>query len=201
MLNHYYVRLIHDNIEKRYKQCRAMHIMVCFFLFFLIVQTAFSQSGLDTTFFMLVIPTLMIAFVALFNSKNLRHSYNNSIFRIIEIGLLLSGAEFFKTQHNWIIAFLFLLIALFVGIIGWMEFRIFNKQFIDFFDKQIIIPQALFNDKKNWADIHHVIIINNYITIEYKNNTFFQHQVYDSFTDIERINFYNFCEQCIQRNS
>jgi hypothetical protein len=197
MLNHFYVRLVHDNLAKRHKQCSAMHLMAGLFLLIFCIQSIWNDGFSFSSFMMTGFPTIMIFAVTLFSKKDLAHPYNNSIFRVFEIGLLAMAAEFYFRQNFLLIGLLFILVSLFLIVLLIMEYRFFSTQFIDFYESHILIPKVLFDKKVKWQNVRHVKLNNDLITIEYKNNVYFQHHIFNSLTPDEAEQFDTFCAKKI----
>jgi hypothetical protein len=105
------------------------------------------------------------------------------------------GCLHFLQHDNIISTVLYVVVTLFIGLILWMENRIFHDQFIDFVEKEVMVELPLCNKKIAWKNITQVTLKNHYLSLELPNNKLLQYRVKDTMTAEERIEFTRFCEE------
>lgn len=180
--NVFYFRLQKDNLEKRYKQCTAMHIMSALVLIFYGLHYLSSDNGEWMYVFAIVPASIMIIFLALFR-KNMFHDANtNRTFRILEIGLLMLGAMHFFQLQSWWAAILFSIVCAVVMLLAWMENRIFQAQFIDITDQNISVATSLYDKHFNWKDIQNIILKHDFITFHFNDDRFQQYRIFEEYS-------------------
>ena len=196
MHNQFSFRIRRDDVEKRFKQSRAMHIMAS--LLIILFGLRFIIQ-LDWTMLLgFTLPSLMVLVVSLFKSKQLRIIDYNRVFRILEIGFLSVAAERYFHEPNLWMGFFFSFCAIIIALIFWMESRIFAGQFIDFYDSQVLVPGVLSDKKYAYSSIEQIIYRAPYLTLQFKNEDFRQIQVEPEFSHFDVDEFRRFCDSLLK---
>jgi hypothetical protein len=195
MHKHFYFKLVKEDRSKRMLQSRAMHVMAAFFMLFYGLQYI-SILPINWTQIIALLPaSIAVIAVVIFKRKILEDANTNRVFRILELGFLTMGCLHFLQHDNIISTVLYVVVTLFIGLILWMENRIFHDQFIDFVEKEVMVELPLYNKKIAWKNITQVTLKNHYLSLELPNNKLLQYRVKDTMTAEERIEFTRFCEE------
>jgi len=144
------------------------------------------------------LPSLMVLVVSLFKSTQLRIIDYNRVFRILEIGFLSVAAERYFHEHHLWMGFFFSFCAVIIALIFWMEARILSEQFIDFYEKQVLVPGALNDKKYEYSTIEQIIYRAPYLTLQFKNEDFRQIQVEPEFSHFDADEFRRFCDSLLK---
>lgn len=196
MHNQFSFRLLRDDIDKRCKQSRAMHIMASMLIIFFGLRFIFQ---LDWTMLLgFTLPSTMVLVVSLFKAKQLRIVEYNRIFRILEIGFLAVAAERYFHEPNLGLGLFFSAGAFIIALIFWMESRLFSEQFIDFHEAHILIPGALSDKKYEYSTIENIIYRAPYLTLQFKNQDFRQLKVEPEFSSFDEDEFRQFCHSLLK---
>lgn len=196
MHNQFSFRILRDDIEKRCKQSRAMHIMASMLIIFFGLRFIFQSDW--TMLLGFTLPAFMVLLVSLFKAKQLRIVEYNRVFRILEIGFLAVAAERYFHEPNLWMGLFFTCVAFIIALIFWLEARIFTAQFIDFHEVNIFIPGALSDKKYGYATIENIIYRAPYLTIQFKNQDFRQIKVEPEFSHFDEDEFRQFCHSLLK---
>lgn len=196
MHNQFSFRILRDDIDKRFKQSRAMHIMASILIIFFGLRFIFQ---LDWTMLLgFTLPSTMVLLVSLFKAKQLRIIEYNRVFRILEIGFLAVAAERYFHEPNLWMGLFFSCCAFIIALIFWMEARLFSGQFIDFHEVNILIPGSLSDKKFEYSTIENIIYRAPYLTIQFKNQDFRQIKVEPEFSPFDEDEFRQFCHSLLK---
>ncbi len=198
MDNPFWFRIERTDLRLRYLQSRALHVMAALFMLLYAMQYI-NNTTLWLYKFMLFPPPLTIIGLVLFKRRIFEEVATIRMFRILEIGFLLMGCMHFLQQNQTTIAALYCTISLFVGIIFFMEMRIFSPQFVLFFPSHIEVPTLWRTRRVAWASVDHVVLRQPHLTILFPNGHYMQWQVESQHQEPTFDNdFKNFCaERCL----
>lgn len=190
----FWFRIERTDLRLRFMQSRAIHVMAALFLLLYAMEYFYKES---TWLYKLMIlpPPLTIIGLVLFKRTLFEEVATVRMFRILEIGFLIMGCMHFLQQNQSAIAGLYFIIAVFIGLIFYMEMRLFNPQFILFYPSHIEVPTLWRTRRVLWESIDHVVLRRPHLTILFPNDRYMQWQVETSqreasFDD----DFKQFCE-------
>jgi hypothetical protein len=170
--------------------------MAALFMLLYALQYQPSQAPWLYLFMLFPPPITIIAFV-IFKPRLLEEITNLSTFRIIEVAFLMMGSMHFLQKNYNTMAFLFLLVALFIGIIFYMETRLFSPQFVVFHKSHIDVPTIWRTKHIQWQDVNKVVLRRPYLTILFPNNRYMQWPIALQETDAHfDSQFIAFCNEC-----
>lgn len=176
MDNPFWFRIERTDLRLRYMQSRAIHVMAALFLLLYAMQYLNNTSTWLYTF-MVFPPPLAIIGLVLFKRRIFEEVTTIRMFRILEIGFLVMGCMHFLQENQTTIAGLYFMIALWVGLIFYMEMRIFNPQFVLFFPTHIEVPTLWRTRRLMWSNVHKVILRQPHLTILLPKEHYMQWQV------------------------
>ncbi|MBL7766525.1 MAG: hypothetical protein JNJ58_10550 [Chitinophagaceae bacterium] len=193
----YFLRIIED-LPKRIRQCKAMHLMASLLLLIYGLQYLLLEELSWIYVLALIPPPLLIIFMTIFKKNFVADPANNRIFRILEAGFLLMGSMHFLQNNQVVPALLFGFASLLTAGLLWMESRIFGEQFIDFSEEGVSIQLALQDKKIPWSQIHNILIRNHYLSIVFSDGQAQQYLIRNHYNDDELILFFSFCREKIE---
>jgi hypothetical protein len=80
------------------------------------------------------------------------------------------------------------------GFLGLIEFHVKFPLEIGFTDK-IIVFNSLIKKRYNWSDLNNVVLKDNVLTLDFKNNKIFQKETIDEEGEADEDEFNNFCRE------
>lgn len=197
MLEHFYFRLVYEDLEKKYIQCRSIHIMaaILMLIYALLFIENYEENWMQIV--MLSPPALVIMFLAIFKKRLITDSQNNRIFRILESGILIMASLRYLQSNQYPPAIFFGLFALFLLYILFMEHRLFSPQFIDVTAFGVSIALPTHNKKIEWFDIKNIVVKGQYFTLETTTKKVWQYKIANSLTADEFSQFLTYISRRI----
>lgn len=194
MLNVFQFEIVRDDLRLRYMQSRAIHAMAALFMLLYALQyLSDSPSWLYQA--MLFPPPILLLSLIIFKRKMFEELGNLRMFRILEIGILCMGALHFLQKNNEPISALFTLIAGIVGLIFYMETRLFLPKFILFNQAGIWVPGLWRTQKIEWKQIERVVLKSPHLTVLKPSGRFWQWRIEPRFQADFQADFMLFCEK------
>jgi hypothetical protein len=83
------------------------------------------------------------------------------------------------------------------GFLGLFEFHAKFPLEIGFTDKQIVF-NSLIKKRYTWQDFNNVVLKDNVLTLDFKNNKVFQKETIDEDGEADEDEFNEFCQKCLQ---
>jgi hypothetical protein len=146
---------------------------------------------------MLFPPPITIIALVIFKRALFEELANLRMFRILEMGFLVMGSMHFLQQNNSMLALLFLLVAFLIGLIFYMESRLFSAQYIVFHKSHIEVPTLWRTRHIAWHTVNQVVIRRPYLTILFPNERYMQWPIADTNNEAGfDEQFVTFCEEC-----
>ncbi|MBU3675966.1 MAG: hypothetical protein FGM54_02125 [Chitinophagaceae bacterium] len=194
MLNVFQFEIVRDDLRLRYMQSRAIHAMAALFMLLYAMQYLInSPSWLYKL--MLFPPPIILLLLIIFKRNMFEDLGNLRMFRILEIGILCMGALHFLQKNNEPISALYTLVAGIVGLIFYMETRLFMPQFILFNQAGILIPGIWRTHKIAWNEIEGVVLKSPHLTILKPSGRFWQWRIEPRFQPDFQADFMAFCQK------
>lgn len=197
MIEHFYFRLLHQDIDRKIIQCRSIHIMASILLIVYALQFIKDYQEQWMLLLIGIPPALVIIFFSIFKKNIITEVNNNRIFRILELGLLVMAFLHFFKENEYPAFILYFVFSIFLFIIFYIENRVFSKQFIDVKSNGIQIALPTHDKKIDWQQVKNIVVRENYITIETKEEKYLQYPIFNSLTENEYEQFILFCSKNI----
>jgi hypothetical protein len=196
MANPYWFRIVRNDLRLRHMQSRALHVMAALFMLLYALQY-FNEEASWLYLMMLFPPPITIIALVIFKRRIFEELANLRMFRILEIGFLIMGCMHFLQKNNDVLALLFLLVASFIGLIFYMETRLFSAQYIVFYKSHIEVPTLWRTKHIAWHTINKVVLRRPYLTILFPKERYMQWPIADANNEASFDNqFASFCEEC-----
>jgi len=195
MLEHFYFRLIQPNLSKRIIQCRSLHIMSGILMIIYALQFLVDFRENWMLLLALLPPAMLIIILAIFKKKMITELNNNRVFRILEVGFLFMGCLHYLKTNQFFPASLFGFFASFLLYILYIENRLFSFQYIDVTKDGVAIAMPTHTKKIPWTQIAHIVVKDDYFTIEMRDQQISQYRIHNSLTDEEYFQFVQYCSK------
>jgi hypothetical protein len=175
--NPIFIPLVQPNLLKRLNQCAAMHAMAAFFLLVYAIRFLATLET-DWMYVVALLPAVIyILFISFFKKRTWLNPYINRNFRILESGfLLLGGITFYQTGKPGA-SFLYLVLAVVLLVVFYLEMRILQTQYIIIEKDRMIIEKAVRNQVVYSHQIKQRLIKGNYLTYILDNDTIYQFEI------------------------
>ncbi|MCW3466835.1 hypothetical protein [Chitinophaga nivalis] len=175
----YNLRIIHPGTASRLRLLPVMHGLTgILFLFNAIGIYRSPQPNWFLVLFFLVLGAACLAFP--FTIKKFRKFTEiNTIARIIQAFICLTGSLYFLSHLQPTTGLLLILVGLGLGYIGWIEHRIFQPVFVTADTTGMTLPTTFSKRLIGWNELNNVILRNDLLTIDFKNNKIIQLEILD----------------------
>lgn len=126
-----------------------------------------------------------------------RFSETNSVLRMLQAFTLLSGCLYFLSHMQPIVAIALFLSGLGIAYIGYAEYRILQPAFVTIDTTGIVLPTIFSNRRFGWNEMKNVILRNDLLTLDFKNNKILQLEVLDDISPSQTADMNTFFQQRI----
>ena len=194
MLNVFQFQIVREDLRLRYMQSRAIHVMAA--LFMLLYALQYLQATPSWLYpAMLFPPPILIILLVIFKRTLFEDLSQLRMFRILEIGILCMGALHFLQNNNEVVSGLFTAIAAIVGIIFYMETRLFIPQFVFFNQDGIWVPGLWRTKKITWPEVEQVALKSPHLTLLMPSGRYWQWRIESPLHPDFQSDFLLFCEK------
>ncbi len=178
----YKFRILHPNAITKLRMQPVMHGMIgILFLFNLIGVYKMEKPNWAMGLLFIAMGTASLAFP--FMLRKLRKlSETNSILRLLQVFTLLSGSLFFLSHMQPIIGGTLFLAGLGVAYTGYAEYRIMQPSFAEINTSGIALPTVFGQKRHGWNEMNNVILRNDLLTLDFRNNKVLQLEVLDEYS-------------------
>lgn len=189
----YKLRILHPNTVTRLRLQPVMHGMAgILFLFNAIGIYNSRQPSWGMVVYFMIVGFLSLLFPFLI--RRLRNfSGANSMMRLLQAFVCFTGALYFLSHMQPLIGILQMLIGIGVAYIGWVEHNIFKPVFVSMDISGITLPTTFSSRVVGWNQLNNVILRNDLLTVDFKNNKIMQLEVLDNVPDIKEDEINGFC--------
>lgn len=173
------LRILHPNTASRLRLLPVMHGLIgILFLFNAIgIYKGPQPNWFLVGFFMLMgFASLVFPFMI---RRFRKFSEVNSISRLIQAFICLSGSLYFLGHQQPVTGLLLFLVGLGLAYIGWMEYKIFQPVYVKIDNTGISLPTTFSQKLIGWNELNNVILRNDLFTMDFKNNKIIQLEVVD----------------------
>lgn len=178
-MKQYKIRILHPNAETRLRLQPVMHGLagILFLMNGIGVYNSPSPNWVMAIFFILLgLGCLVFPFV-MKRFRNIQSA--NSLARMVQAFVSLTGCLYFLSHMQPLIGALLFLTGIASAYIGWAEYKIFQPCFVKIDMMGVLLP-GTFSDKLiGWNQLNNVILRNDLLTIDFKNNKVLQLEVLD----------------------
>lgn len=188
-----------DRYRRSLNQCRAMHIMAAIMLVLYAFPYAFTYETDWVYLLGILVPALVILWIAIARRSLIEDANTNRIFRILEAGFLMMGSMHYLQVDQTMPAILYGLVSLVMLFLLWMESRLFVEKHIYVNDEKVEVEFPLGTRSYPWQQLHAVMLQDAIITLSFKDNTIHQLAIKPDYTELEAGDFLFFCQDCIRK--
>lgn len=178
-MKQYKIRILHPNAETRLRLQPVMHGLagILFLMNGIGVYNSPSPNWSMAIFFILLgLGCLVFPFV-MKRFRNIQSA--NSLARMVQAFVSLTGCLYFLSHMQPLIGALLFATGVASAYIGWAEYKIFQPCFVKIDMMGVLLP-GTFSDKLiGWNQLNNVILRNDLLTIDFKNNKVLQLEVLD----------------------
>lgn len=178
----YKFRILHPNAITKLRMQPVMHGMIgILFLFNVIGVYKMQDPNWGMALLFIALGTASLAFPFMMR-KMQKMSETNSVLRLLQVFTLLSGSLFFLSHMQPIIGGTLLLAGLGVAYTGYAEYRIMQPAYVETDNAGVSLPTVFGRKRFGWNEMNNVILRNDLLTLDFRNNKVLQLDVLDEFS-------------------
>lgn len=178
-MKQYKLRILHPNTLTRLRLQPIMHMLIGI-LFLLngigIYKGLSPNMNMTIFFFLLGLASIAFPFV-MKRFSNIQAA--NSLTRMIQAFTCFTGCLYFLSHMEPMIGLLLLLTGIASAYIGWAEYKIFQPSFARIDITGITLPTTFSERLIAWNQLNNVILRDDLLTLDFKNNKILQLEVLD----------------------
>jgi hypothetical protein len=178
-MKQYKLRILHPNTLTRLKLQPVMHMLIG--ILFLLNGIGIYKSSVPNwsmTIFFFILGFASIAFPFIMKRfSNIQAA--NSITRMVQSFTCFTGCLYFLSHMEPMIGLLLLLTGIAAAYIGWAEYKIFQPSFARIDITGITLPTTFSERLIGWNQLNNVILRDDLLTLDFKNNKILQLEVLD----------------------
>lgn len=173
------LRILHPNTSSRIRLLPVMHGLTgILFLFNAIGVYRSPQPNWFLAVFFLVLGMACIGFP--FTMKRFKKfTEANTVARMIESFICFTGSLYFLSHLQPLTGLLLFLTGIGLAYVGWMEHKIFQPSYVKMDTTGITLPTTFSKRLVGWNELNNVILRNDLLTIDFKNNKILQLEILD----------------------
>lgn len=178
-MKQYKIRILHPNAVTRLKLQPVMHGLtgILFLLNGIGIYNSPTPNWAMAIFFILLgFGSLLFPFV-MRRFSNLQAA--NSFARMIQSFVSLTGCLYFLSHMQPLIGVLLFCTGIASAYIGWAEYKIFQPCYVKMDMMGVTLPTTFSERLVGWNQLNNVVLRNDLLTIDYKNNKVLQLEVLD----------------------
>jgi succinate dehydrogenase/fumarate reductase cytochrome b subunit len=178
-MKQYKIRILHPNAITRLRLQPVMHGLAG--ILFLMNAIGIYNSpapnwGMAIFFILLGFACLTFPFI-MKRFRNIQAA--NSLARMVEAFVSLTGCLFFLSHMQPLISGLLFLTGIASAYIGWAEYKIFQPCFVKVDMMGVTLPGTFSERLIGWNQLNNVVLRNDLLTIDFRNNKVLQLEVLD----------------------
>ena len=178
-MKQYKIRILHPNAVTRLKLQPVMHGLAGI-LFMLngigVYNSPHPNWAMAIFFIVLGFGSLLFPFL-MRRLNNIQSA--NSLARLVQAFVSFTGCLYFLSHLQPLIGVLLFLTGIASAYIGWAEYKIFQPCFVKIDMMGVILPTTFSERLIGWNQLNNVILRNDLLTIDFKNNKVLQLEVLD----------------------
>lgn len=194
----YKFRILHPNALTRLRLQPVMHGMTgILFLFNVIGAYKMEDPNwlIALLFTLIGLASIIFPFVM---RRVRKFSEANSVLRMLQAFTMMSGCLYFLSHMQPIVGATLFLAALGVAYIGYAEYRILQPAYAEFDTSGISLPRVFGTRRIGWNEMNNVILRNDLLTLDFKNNKILQLEVLDDISTTKAAEMNKFFQTRIQ---
>ncbi|GAA0547546.1 hypothetical protein [Chitinophaga japonensis] len=189
----YRIRILRPNAAARLRLQPVMHGMAgLLFLFNAIGIYNSRQPGWGMILYFLAVGLASLLFPFIMRRFS-NFSGANSLMRIVQVFVCFSACLYFLAHMKPLIGILQLLVGLGMAYIGWVEYNILKPVYVLMDITGITLPATFSSRTVAWNQLNNVVLRNDLLTIDFKNNKILQLEVLDDIPGIKEDEINGFC--------
>ncbi|KAA2243066.1 hypothetical protein F0L74_11145 [Chitinophaga agrisoli] len=190
----YKLKILHPNTVTRLRLQPVMHGLAGILFLFNAIGTYNSpKPNWAVVIYFIVVGLASLVFP--FIMRRFQHfSGANSVMRLVQVFVCFTGFLYFLTHMQPLIAVLHLIIGLGLVYIGWAEYRIFQPVYVGLDNMGVQLPTTFSQRNIGWNQLNNVILRNDLLTIDFKNNKILQLDILDNISDVKMGEINAFCK-------
>jgi hypothetical protein len=194
----YKFRILHPNAITRLRLQPVMHGMTgILFLFNVIGAYKMEQPNWLIVLLFTVMGLVSVLFPFLMRRMR-KFAEANTVLRMLQAFTMLSGCLYFLSHMQPIVGFTLFLAGLGIGYIGYAEYKILQPSHAEFDTTGITLPTVFGKRRIGWNEMKNVILRNDLLTLDFKNNKILQLEVLDDISTTRAAEMNNFFQTRIQ---
>lgn len=175
----YKFRILHPNAMTRLRLQPVMHGMVGILFLFNVIG-AYKMESPNWLIVGMYVVMGMASIGFPFIMRRLRKlGETNTVLRMLQAFTMLSGCLYFLSHMQPIVGFTLFLAGLGIGYIGYAEYKILQPSYVEFDNSGITLPTIFGSRRIGWNEMKNVILRNDLLTLDFKNNKILQLEVLD----------------------
>lgn len=194
----YKLRILHPNAMTRLRLQPVMHGMAGILFFFNAIGTYNMPSPnwwMTGLFFLMGLISIGFPFI-MRRLRNLGEA--NSLVRMLQTFALLSGSLFFLSHLQPVVGGTLFFAGLGLAYAGYAEYRILQPAYVRMDNTYLILPTIFSSRRITWNEMKNVILRNDLLTLDFKNNKILQLEVLDDVPASDAAAMNEFFQQRIQ---
>ncbi|MGX5816806.1 hypothetical protein ACWKWU_01340 [Chitinophaga lutea] len=175
----YKFRILHPNAMTRLRMQPVMHGMIGLLFLFNVIGAY--KMAVPNWFMVLLFIVMGLASLAFpfFMRRVRKLTETNSFLRMMQAFTLLSACLYFLSHMQPIVGLTLMLAGLGVGYIGYAEYRIMQPAYVSVDNTAITMPTIFSSRSIPWNELKNVVLRNDLLTLDFKNNKLLQLEVLD----------------------
>jgi hypothetical protein len=193
------IRILHPNTITRLRLQPVMHGMAGLLFFFnaIGIYRSLQPNGFMTVLFLLMgLSSIVFPFVM----RRFRNfSGANSLMRMLQVFVCFSACLYFLSHLQPVIGGLHVLVGIGLAYIGWTEYNMLQAAYIMLDIPGITLPKTFSRKVISWNQLNNVVLRNDLLTIDFKNNKLLQLEVLDNIPDFKAAEINAFCANRVEK--
>ncbi|WP_325538330.1 hypothetical protein [Chitinophaga sp.] len=174
------MRIINPGAAKRLRLLPVMHGLIgILFLFNAIgAYRGSAQPNWVLAGFFIILGIACLSFPFMMKRFK-KFNEANSVARLVQVFVCLTASLYFLSHLQPITGLLLLIVGIGLAYIGWIEYKIFQPVSVKIDTTGITVPATFSPRLIGWNELNNVILRNDLLTIDFKNNRILQLEILD----------------------
>jgi hypothetical protein len=190
----YKIPILFEPFKKQKKAARLLHLLAGF----LMIANAwgdFKQPSPNLVFVVVQVAGAILAILFAFAGKKMfvNHGFANSMFRLAEAAILFYASSYFFGMNLSMMGMLQIVAGIGLLLLFFTERKIFTDCFVRIEDKGVYTPNNLKDRLIEWKDVDNMLIKNDFVSINTKQNQFIQYETGVMLSELQMDEMNAFC--------
>lgn len=196
MMASYKIPILFEPFQKQKKAARLLHLLAGF----LMIANAwgdFKQPTPHLVFVVIQVAGAILAILFALTGKTLfpNRSAANGLFRLAEAAILFYAASYFFGMNLTFMGMLQIVGGLGLLLLFFTERKIFADCFVTIDEKGVHTPNNIKDRLIEWKDIDNMLIKNDFVSINTKQNQFIQYETDVMLSELQMDEMNEFCRE------